>query len=67
MEKFKNLITGGFLAGYRTYIIFALIALQQFAAFGMGDITLVEALQSVELRNAFGALGFMAMRKGIDK
>ena len=61
---FLKFITGGFLSGYRTYLLGFLIAAQAIIAFAVGDIGLSELLQ--QLPEILGGLGLMALRAGIS-
>ncbi len=56
----KNFLTGGFMAGKRTYLLGALVALQALAAFAVGDISLVAL--ATQLPEILGGLGLMALR-----
>ncbi len=42
---FMHILTGGFLAGYRTYVLASLLLLNVAASYLMGDIGLVEAIR----------------------
>lgn len=58
-----NLLSGGFLAGYRTYILGAMMALQALASFAVGDIALVEFVN--QLPEIFMGLGLMSLRAAV--
>lgn len=55
-----NLLTGGFLAGYRTYIFGFLLAFQAVAAWAVGDTSLAQLVD--QLPEIFGGLGLMTLR-----
>ena len=58
-----NLMTGGFLSGYRTYILGGLLAVQAIAGFAVGDLTLIQLMnQAPEI---LGGLGLMSLRAGV--
>lgn len=58
-----NFMTGGFLSGYRTYILGGLLAVQAIAGFAVGDLTLVQLMnQAPEI---LGGLGLMSLRAGV--
>ena len=60
-----NFLSGGFLAGYRTYILGILMAAQAIAGWAVGDMTLVELAD--KLPEILGGLGLMALRAGVGK
>lgn len=60
-----TILTGGFLAGYRTYILGGLIVVQAVAGWLVGDMTLVQFI--AELPEILGGLGLMALRAGVKK
>ena len=60
-----DFLSGGFLRGYRTYILGGLLALQAIANFAVGDITLTEL--SAELPDILAGLGLMALRAGVKR
>ena len=64
MTAFLNLLSGGFLSGYRTYLLGFILALQAFIAFAVGDINLTEFIQ--QLPEIIGGLGLMALRAGMS-
>lgn len=55
-----SILSGGFLAGYRTYILGGLLALQAVAAWTLGDMSLPQILD--KLPEILGGLGLMALR-----
>jgi len=56
-------MTGGFLSGYRTYILGGLLAVQAIAGFAVGDLTLIQLMnQAPEI---LGGLGLMSLRAGV--
>ncbi len=59
----KTLITGGFLAGSRTYILGFLLAAQAVAQWAVGDAGLVELIQ--RLPEIFQGLGLMSLRAAV--
>ena len=58
------LISGGFLKGYRTYVIGGLLALTALAQFAVGDIDLQHLLG--QLPEVLTGLGLMALRAGVE-
>jgi hypothetical protein len=60
VDILTNLLTGGFLKGYRSYILGGLLAAQAVAAWSLGDMTLPELLN--KLPEILGGLGLMALR-----
>lgn len=60
-----SILTGGFAAGYRTYILGAMLALQAIAQYAVGDLTLTSLL--TQLPEILGGLGLMALRAGVKK
>ena len=58
------IVTGGFLAGYRSYILGGLLALQAVASYLVGDMSLVSLLQ--ELPELLGGLGIAALAAHVD-
>lgn len=63
MNVLTSLLTGGFLAGYRTYIIGWLIVAQAVASWAMGDMTLPALLE--QLPELLAGLGLNALRAGV--
>lgn len=61
----KMLLTGGFLAGYRTYVLGALLALQALAAWLVGDASLPELIE--RLPEILTGLGLMSLRAGVKQ
>ena len=60
-----KILTGGFLAGYRTYLIGGLLALQAVVQWAAGDLTLVQLIgQAPEI---LGGLGLMSLRASVTK
>lgn len=57
------ILSGGFLAGYRTYIFGGLMVLQAIASFLVGDINLAEFI--AELPELLGGLGLMSLRAAV--
>jgi len=60
-----QIMTGGFAAGYRTYIFGALLALQAVAQWGVGDLSLAALLG--KLPEILGGLGLMTLRASLGK
>ena len=58
-----KLLSGGFAAGYRTYILGALMALQAIAQFAVGDLSLQDFLG--QLPEILMGLGIMTLRAGV--
>jgi hypothetical protein len=52
----KYILTGGFLAGYRTYISAALVIASGLAAYAMGDSDLVHTITTVATGLGLGGL-----------
>jgi hypothetical protein len=63
MNILTTLITGGFLKGYRTYLLGALIAAQAVVSWLIGDLTLPALLE--QLPEILGGLGLNALRAGV--
>jgi hypothetical protein len=63
MNILTSLLTGGFLAGYRTYIVGWLIVAQAVASWAMGDMTLPALLE--QLPEILAGLGFNTVRAAI--
>lgn len=55
-----DILTGGFLRGYRTYIVGGLLALQAIAQWGLGDMTLAQLIE--RLPEILTGLGLMTLR-----
>lgn len=60
-----NFLTGGFLSGYRTYILGGLLAIQAVAQFAIGDLTLTDFIS--KLPEILMGLGLMTLRAGVSK
>jgi hypothetical protein len=58
-----NLISGGFAAGYRTYLMGGLLALQAIIGWAVGDMTFVHLLQQAP--EILAGLGLMSLRASI--
>ena len=65
MPLLTKILTGGFLAGYRTYILGFGLAAQGLGSWLAGDITLVQF--AGQLPEILGGLGFMSLRAGVSK
>lgn len=63
MNSLTYIITGGFLAGSRTYIIGCLLILQALGAYAMGDLSLADFIN--KLPEILGGMGLMTLRAGI--
>lgn len=59
------ILSGGFLAGKRTYILGGLLALQAVAGWAVGDLTLVQLID--QLPEILGGLGLMTLRAAKEK
>lgn len=59
----KHILTGGFLAGFRTYLLGALVALQAVISWAVGDLSLAELIE--QLPEILGGLGLMSLRAGV--
>ena len=62
---FGQILTGGFAAGYRTYLFGGLLALQAVVQWGVGDLSLADLL--AKLPEILGGLGLMTLRAGVGK
>ena len=60
-----DFLSGGFLRGYRTYVLGALLALQAVTGWAVGDMNGVELLNKVP--EILGGLGLMSLRAGVNK
>lgn len=58
-----HFITGGFLSGYRTYLLGMLVAAQAVVSFAVGDLSL-PAL-ATQLPEILGGLGLMTLRAAV--
>ena len=59
----KNILTGGFFAGKKTFILGWMIVLQAVVAWAVGDMTLAELItQAPEI---LGGLGLITLRLGV--
>ena len=58
-----HILTGGFLAGYRTYVIGAALAIQALAFWAVGDMTLSALVEEID--TILGGLGLMTLRAGV--
>jgi len=65
MNAVASLLTGGFLAGYRTHILGAIIAIQAVAGWAMGDMTLAQLIDQIP--EIAGGLGLMTLRAAVPK
>lgn len=66
VELARSLVTGGFLSGYRTYIIGLAVAFQAFASWAvLGEQSLFDFLD--QLPEILGGAGLMTARAAIDK
>jgi hypothetical protein len=65
MNVLTSLLTGGFLAGYRTYILGGIVAIQAVAGWVLGDMTLTQLLD--QLPEILGGLGLMSLRAAVSK
>ena len=65
MNVLTSLLTGGFLAGYRTYVLGLLVAAQAVASWALGDQTLSQLLD--QLPEILGGLGLMSLRAAVKK
>jgi hypothetical protein len=63
MNILTNLLTGGFLAGYRTYVLGAIVAIQAVAGWALGDMSLSQLLD--QLPEIAGGLGLMSLRAAV--
>ena len=58
-----NLISGGFLSGYRTYILGGLLAVTALGQWAVGDLSTQQLFD--QLPHVLEGLGLMALRKGV--
>lgn len=58
-------LSGGFLSGYRTYILGGLLAIQAIAQFAVGDLSLSDLLTKAP--EILMGLGLMTLRAGVAK
>jgi hypothetical protein len=65
MNWLTSLLTGGFLSGYRTYVLGLLVAAQAVASWALGDMTLSQLLD--QLPEILGGLGLMSLRAAVKK
>ena len=63
MKGITYLLTGGFLAGYRTYIFGFLLGAQAVAQWVVGDQSLSELI--AKLPEILGGMGLMSLRAGV--
>jgi hypothetical protein len=61
--NWRMLLTGGFLAGYRTYILGAIAALSALASWTVGDVATGDMLKAVA--EACLGIGLMTLRLGM--
>jgi hypothetical protein len=64
MTLLASLLTGGFLKGYRTYLLGFALALSGLARYLAGDATLAQLLDS--LPEILGGLGLASLRAGVQ-
>lgn len=60
-----NFLKAAPLAGYRTYVLGGLVALQAIASFLLGDITLIEFME--QLPEILAGFGIMTLRAAIPE
>lgn len=65
MNVIAYILSGGFLKGYRTYILGAVLALSAVAKYAVGDASFEDLLK--ELPNILTGLGLMSLRAGVAK
>lgn len=63
MNALTSLITGGFLKGYRTYILAWIVVIQALASYLLGDMTLPQFLE--QLPEMAGGLGLASLRAAV--
>jgi len=63
--NFLSIISGGFLKGYRTYILGFILAFQAIAQWAVGDSSLNELI--TQLPEILGGLGLMSLRAGVNQ
>jgi hypothetical protein len=64
MPLLASLLTGGFLKGYRTYLLGIALALSGLARYLAGDATLAQLLDS--LPEILGGLGLASLRAAVQ-
>ena len=64
MPLLASLLTGGFLKGYRTYLLGIALALSGLARYLAGDVTLAQLLDS--LPEILGGLGLASLRAAVQ-
>lgn len=55
MDGLSYLLTGGFLKGYRTYVMMGIAAITAVAGYAVGDMSLTQTITAVSV--ALGANG----------
>lgn len=58
-----SLLSGGFLKGYRTYVLGAVMALTALASWSVGDMSLSELIK--QMPEIINGLGLMTIRAAI--
>jgi hypothetical protein len=66
MEGLKYILTGGFLQGYRTYIVALVTLIWAVSDYALGNIGLMDLIQSDRMYHALTGLGLMSLRAGVD-
>lgn len=61
-KKKQNIAEGGFLSGYKSYIIAGTAIIGAIGAYAVGELSLMQMLGSIT-----AALGLSALRDGISK
>jgi len=61
MDGLSYLLTGGFLKGYRTYLMAALAAASALTAYAVGDANLTQTITAVGT-----ALGMSGLRSAVN-
>ena len=56
MSNLNYILTGGFLKGYRTYVMAAVVVVSALASYVTGDADLVHTIQTIAAGLGLGAL-----------
>jgi hypothetical protein len=64
MKLFTSLLTGGFLRGYRTYLLGFALALTGLVQYLVGDMSFAQLLD--RLPEILGGLGLASLRAGVQ-
>jgi len=56
IDKLTWLLAGGFLKGYRTYILVGVAAITSIASFAVGDMSLTDLVKALSTELAIGTV-----------